>query len=100
MHECKLCPRFHGSVNPSYTDPMIRLYVEAALAAGTTVEATEGQAHYLGSVMRRTAGDMVHLFNGRDGEWACRIASLSRGKATLAAETPVQRQGSTYKYVC
>jgi 16S rRNA (uracil1498-N3)-methyltransferase len=71
---------------------MIRLYVETALAAGTTIEATEGQAHYLGSVMRRTAGDMVHLFNGQDGEWACRIASLSRGKAIFAAETLIRPQ--------
>jgi 16S rRNA (uracil1498-N3)-methyltransferase len=71
---------------------MIRLHVDAALAAGAVIEATEGQARYLGSVMRRTAGDTVHLFNGRDGEWACRIASLSRGKATLAAETLVRPQ--------
>jgi 16S rRNA (uracil1498-N3)-methyltransferase len=73
---------------------MIRLHVEAPLAAGTSIEATEGQAHYLGSVMRRTVGDAVRLFNGSDGEWACRIASLSRGKATLAAETLVRPQSA------
>ena len=47
--------------------------------ARANVEATEGQAHYLGGVMRRAVGDPVHLFNGRDGEWAaasppCRAA--------------------------
>ena len=73
---------------------MIRLYVEAPLAAGTTIEATEGQAHYLGGVMRRAVGDAVRLFNGSDGEWAGRIASLSRGKATLAAETLVRPQSA------
>lgn len=66
---------------------MIRLHVEATLAAGTTIEATAGQAHYLGSVMRRAVGDTVRLFNGRDGEWDCRIATLARDKATFAAET-------------
>lgn len=71
---------------------MIRLYVEAELAAGATIEATEGQAHYLGGVMRRVVGDAVHLFNGRDGEWAARIASLSRGKATLATDTLLRPQ--------
>jgi 16S rRNA (uracil1498-N3)-methyltransferase len=71
---------------------MIRLHVDAALTAGAAIEATEGQAHYLGGVMRRAVGDAIHLFNGRDGEWAARIVSLSRGKATLAAETPVRPQ--------
>jgi len=71
---------------------MIRLHVEAALAGGAVIAATEGQAHYLGAVMRRAIGDPIHLFNGRDGEWAGRIAFLSRGKATLAAETLVRTQ--------
>jgi len=65
---------------------MIRLYVQADLTAGRSIEATAGQAHYLGGVMRRAAGDLVHLFNGRDGEWACRIAVVSRGKASFAVE--------------
>jgi len=71
---------------------VIRLHVEAPLAAGATVEASAGQAHYLGGVMRRNVGDPVRLFNGRDGEWACRIAALSRGKAVFEAETLVRPQ--------
>jgi 16S rRNA (uracil1498-N3)-methyltransferase len=71
---------------------MIRLHVEADLTAGAVIEATEGQAHYLGSVMRRTPGDTVRLFNGRDGEWETRIAALTRGKATFAAENQVRQQ--------
>ncbi|HEY4041329.1 MAG TPA: 16S rRNA (uracil(1498)-N(3))-methyltransferase [Rhodopila sp.] len=73
---------------------MIRLYVEAGLVAGAAVAATQGQAHYVGSVMRRPVGDIVRLFNGRDGEWACRIAALSRGKATFAVETLVGPQAA------
>jgi 16S rRNA (uracil1498-N3)-methyltransferase len=73
---------------------MIRLHVEAALAPGATIDATEGQAHYLGGVMRRAVGDAIHLFNGRDGEWAGRLASLSRGKATFVAETGVRPQSA------
>jgi 16S rRNA (uracil1498-N3)-methyltransferase len=71
---------------------MIRLYVEAALAAGAMIEATEGQAHYLGGVMRRTVGDPIQLFNGRDGEWTGRIATLSRAKAAFAVETLLRPQ--------
>jgi 16S rRNA (uracil1498-N3)-methyltransferase len=73
---------------------MIRLYVEAPLAAGTAIEATGNQAHYLSGVMRRAAGDPVHLFNGKDGEWSSRIASLSRGKAAFAVETLVRPQAA------
>ena len=45
---------------------MIRLYVDAPLASGATIEATEAQAHYLGGVMRRSVGDTVNLFNGAE----------------------------------
>jgi 16S rRNA (uracil1498-N3)-methyltransferase len=71
---------------------MIRLYVDMPLEAGAAIEATEGQAHYLGGVMRRAVGDAVRLFNGRDGEWGARISVLSRGKAAFAVETPARPQ--------
>jgi 16S rRNA (uracil1498-N3)-methyltransferase len=71
---------------------MIRLYIEAPLAAGTAIETTPSQAHYLSGVMRRAVGDPVHLFNGRDGEWTGRIASLSRHKATIGVATLLRPQ--------
>jgi 16S rRNA (uracil1498-N3)-methyltransferase len=73
---------------------MIRLHVDGPLGAGMMIDATEGQAHYLGGVMRRNVGDPIRLFNGRDGEWAGRITVLSRGKATLEAETQVRPQSA------
>ncbi len=73
---------------------MIRLYVEAPLAAGIAVEATESQARYLNVVMRRAIGDIVHLFNGHDGEWTCRIGGVSRGKATVTVDTLFRPQAS------
>jgi 16S rRNA (uracil1498-N3)-methyltransferase len=71
---------------------MIRLHVAAPLAAGETIEASAGQAHYLGSVMRRSVGDVLRVFNGRDGEWHGRIAALGRGKASIAVEILVRPQ--------
>jgi 16S rRNA (uracil1498-N3)-methyltransferase len=70
----------------------VRLYVDAQLSAGAAIEASAGQAHHLAAVMRRAGGDPVRLFNGRDGEWAGRIHSLSRGKATLLADSLVRPQ--------
>ena len=60
------------------TDPSIRLFVTNALGVRGDVPASEAQAHYLTTVMRRGAGDMVKLFNGRDGEWLARIVAPSR----------------------
>jgi len=67
-----------------------RLYIEAALAPGATIAATPAQARHLGTVLRARAGDPVHLFNGRDGEWAARIATLQR--ALLALTVCEQRR--------
>lgn len=61
----------------------IRLFVAAPLLSGAQVPALPGQAHYLAHVMRRRPGDEVHLFNGADGEWRARIATLSRDTARL-----------------
>ncbi len=70
----------------------IRLFVDTPLAAGAEVAATPGQAHYLAAVMRRAVGTIVHLFNGVDGEWAARLATLRRDRAVLAVETRLRPQ--------
>lgn len=62
---------------------LIRLHVADALADGATLTLGEGQARYLGAVMRRAVGDAVLVFNGRDGEWQASIATLGKGRATL-----------------
>ena len=64
----------------------IRLYCDAALHEGAVVAASPRQAHYLGRVMRRTPGDEIRVFNGRDGEWQAsilRIGTTAEFRATL-----------------
>ena len=61
-----------------------RLYVDAALAGGTTVALDRSQAHYLQNVLRLKAGDPVLVFNGRDGEWRATLAVAGRRDAALA----------------
>ena len=70
----------------------IRLYVTAPLAAGEIVPASAAQAHYLATVMRRSAGDTVRVFNGRDGEFRGRIEILRRDRAALRIEQQVRAQ--------
>ena len=64
-----------------------RLFLDVPLAEGATVEAAPGQAHHLGSVLRRGPGDPVRLFNPRDGEWEARIAALRKDQARFDVAT-------------
>src|SRR4051812_30710765 len=69
-----------------------RLFLDAPLEAGREVPLPPGQAHYLGSGMRKAAGDAVLAFNGADGEWAARIASLRKDRGSLVPETRTRPQ--------
>jgi len=63
-----------------------RLFVADALAAGAAITLDQPQSHYLANVMRRQPGDLVRLFNGRDGEWAARVTAVAKRAVSLAAE--------------
>src|SRR5215207_3457654 len=69
-----------------------RLFLDDALEAGQEVAAAPAQAHYLGGVLRRGAGDPVLLFNGRDGEWSARITELRRDRARFLPERRTRPQ--------
>lgn len=58
-------PRTHASLQ--------RLYVEADLATGSALTLGKDQSLYLAAVLRKTIGDEVVLFNGRDGAWLARL---------------------------
>ncbi|WP_055048217.1 16S rRNA (uracil(1498)-N(3))-methyltransferase [Devosia sp. A16] len=72
-----------------------RLYIEAPLAAGATLELGRDHTNYLLSVLRMKAADALVVFNGADGAWMARIASDHRKGATL--ELVVQTQHQTPK---
>ena len=69
-----------------------RLYVEGALTDGAIIGITAGQAHYLRSVLRLGTGEMVALFNGRDGEWRARIDGIGKGWASLELRERLRAQ--------
>ncbi|VIO77058.1 Ribosomal RNA small subunit methyltransferase E [Bradyrhizobium ivorense] len=68
-----------------------RLFVDAPLSAGATVELDRNQSNYLGNVLRLAAGDTVLAFNGRDGEWRAEISGRKRAD-TLAITTQTRAQ--------
>lgn len=73
-----------------------RLYVEDALAAGQAIEADRAQANYLLNVLRLKAGDLVQLFNGRDGEWLAEIVPGGRKACSLAPQKQLRPQPEPY----
>ncbi|MDG1116610.1 MAG: 16S rRNA (uracil(1498)-N(3))-methyltransferase [Flavimaricola sp.] len=56
----------------------VRLHVDHPLGSGQTVPLTQPQAHYLFSVMRMTAGGVLSLFNGKDGEWDAEVVEAGK----------------------
>ncbi|WP_265569957.1 16S rRNA (uracil(1498)-N(3))-methyltransferase [Sphingomicrobium nitratireducens] len=61
-----------------------RLFVEQALGEGIGVTVEGNGAHYLAKVMRKSVGDPVLLFNGRDGEWLATIGEIHKKRLLLA----------------
>ncbi len=62
----------------------IRLHTAADLAAGGRLGLDDRAAHYLARVMRARSGEVVRLFNARDGEWRAELAVAKRAvDATL-----------------
>ena len=61
-----------------------RLFTEDPLSEGAEIEAAPGQAHHLGTVLRRAAGDPVRLFNAESGEHDATIAFLRKDRARFA----------------
>ena len=68
-------PRTHASLP--------RLFVEPSLAAGLQIILGKDQSLYLAAVLRKTVGEDVVLFNGRDGAWLARLTSDSKKSVSL-----------------
>ena len=69
-----------------------RLYVTADLGAGAALSLDEGQAHYLLHVLRAKPGNLVSLFNGRDGEWLAEISQAGKRGVTATCVKQTQPQ--------
>ena len=63
-----------------------RLFVRVPLGEGARVELDQGQANYLGNVMRLGEGAEVLLFDGSSGEWLARVVEAGRKRMTLTVE--------------
>jgi len=69
-----------------------RLYITASLETGAAAALTGAQAHYLKNVLRRAAGDVVRVFNGRDGEFAGEIIEMKKKGGLVAVKAQTREQ--------
>lgn len=69
---------------------LTRLYVDAPLAAEAELILPKDQAHYLANVLRKSEGDGVRVFNGKDGEWRAEISELSKKSASITIKEPLR----------
>ena len=76
----------------SYDIAAQRLFVEDALAEGARVAPSAAAQNYLLNVLRLRQGDVILLFNGRDGEWRAEIEAVSRRAAVLHVERRARDQ--------
>ncbi|WP_375449769.1 16S rRNA (uracil(1498)-N(3))-methyltransferase [uncultured Devosia sp.] len=77
-------PRTHASLP--------RLYVEPDLGQDTPITLGKEQSLYLAAVLRKTVGDTVVLFNGRDGAWLCRLTGDAKKAVVLHAVEQIAPQ--------
>jgi 16S rRNA (uracil1498-N3)-methyltransferase len=77
-----------------------RLFVDAPLGSGGTVELERDQSNYIGNVLRLSAGDTILVFNGRDGEWQASIAGKKRpDQLAITVQTRPQGRLGDLTYV-
>lgn len=69
-----------------------RLFVEEDLRADTELTLGKDASHYVATVMRRSEGDGVRLFNGRDGEWQGTLTGGSKKALVLSVSHQLREQ--------
>ncbi len=70
----------------------LRLYIDMPLVEGATMDLPPAQAHYVGNVMRREIGDPLHIFNGKDGEWAADISEINKKRGRFVLQKQIRPQ--------
>lgn len=68
-----------------------RLYLNASLQAGISLELPEQASHYLANVLRLGSGDTVHLFNNSDGEFSASVQQVSRKRVTVLLDEQIRK---------
>lgn len=69
-----------------------RLYTINPLGLGGKILLSQEQSHYLSKVLRKKEGDLVHLFNGIDGEWEAKLCAQSKKSVIVELQNCFRNQ--------
>ncbi len=69
-----------------------RLYIKNNIKEELYISLNIEQSHYLNNVVRKKQGDILRLFNGKDGEWVAEISSLSKKKCDVRITKQIKKQ--------
>jgi 16S rRNA (uracil1498-N3)-methyltransferase len=69
-----------------------RIFVADKLAQGAVLSATADQVHHLAHVLRLANGDVLRMFNGRDGEFRSSVASAGKKKIEMTVHEQLRPQ--------
>ena len=61
----------------------IRLFVDHTLGEAQSVPLNKDQTHYIFSVMRKSIGETILIFDGNNGEWEASIEEISKKSGVL-----------------
>ncbi|MDR3423632.1 MAG: 16S rRNA (uracil(1498)-N(3))-methyltransferase [Alphaproteobacteria bacterium] len=78
-----------GSENLRHTH---RIFVPNPLAQGETLSANPDQTHHLLHVLRLKQGDVLRLFNGRDGEYRGGVAGADKKSVEITLHEQIRPQ--------
>lgn len=69
-----------------------RFFVSGGLATGGDAPLNDDQTHQLLHVLRARAGDVLRLFNGRDGEFRAEVESVGKREVQIAVREQIRAQ--------
>lgn len=79
-------------VNQNNYYKLSRLFINQKLKSGDEISLPQNHTHYLRNVMRKTQGDRIRLFNGKDGEFLCTISTTGKKSYGLYIGEKIKEQ--------
>ena len=72
-----------------------RIFADLPLAQGDTVPLTPTRSHYLANVLRLTSGNPIVVFDGKGGEYAATITSITKKRVFIDVGPPTNNHNES-----
>ncbi len=76
----------------TYITKAPRVYTDLPLSEGLGIFLEDASHHYLKNVMRASVGDVIRLFNGKDGEFSVRLEKMNKKTIEATVEKKLRAQ--------